>query len=80
MYWRRSGNTVTRSTFANINASERMFWRNTIVPELKFLEDQLNRMLLPKLGYPDLTLEFDLASILAKVARSKSESNGLGTP
>lgn len=54
-----------RATFANINAAERMFWRNTIVPELKFLEEQLNRMLLPKLGYPELTLEFDLASIEA---------------
>ncbi|HZA21997.1 MAG TPA: phage portal protein, partial [Dehalococcoidia bacterium] len=51
-----------RATFANVNAAERFFWRNTIVPELKFLEESLTRMLLPKLGYPDLALEFDLSS------------------
>ncbi len=54
-----------RATFANVNAAERIFWRNTIVPELKFFEEQLTRMLLPRLGYPDLSLEFDLASIEA---------------
>ena len=54
-----------RATFSNINAAERMFWRNTIVPELKFFEEQLTRMLLPGLGYPDLGLEFDLSVIEA---------------
>ncbi len=56
---------LERATFANINAAERMFWRNTIVPELKFLEEHLTRMLLPRLGYPGLGLEFDLSSIEA---------------
>lgn len=54
-----------RATFANVNAAERFFWRNTVVPELKFLEESLTRMLLPKLGYPDLVLEFDLSAIEA---------------
>ena len=54
-----------RATFSNINAAERMFWRNTILPELKFFEEQLTRMLLPRLGYPDLGLEFDLSVIEA---------------
>ena len=54
-----------RATYANAQASERMFWRNTIVPEVKFLEEQLNRMLLPRLGYPDLCVEFDLSVIEA---------------
>ena len=54
-----------RATYANVQASERMFWRNTVVPEVKFLEDQLNRSLLPKLGYPQLTVEFDLSVIEA---------------
>ena len=54
-----------RATYANVQASERMFWRNTIVPEVRFLEEQLNRMLLPKLGYPQLTVEFDLSAIEA---------------
>jgi phage portal protein BeeE len=35
------------------------------VPELKFFEEQLTRMLLPRLGYPDLGLEFDLSVIEA---------------
>ena len=56
---------LERATYANINGAERMFWRNTIVPELKFLEEHLTRMLLPRLGYPGLGLEFDLSSIEA---------------
>ncbi len=54
-----------RATYANVQASERMFWRNTVVPEVRFLEEQLNRMLLPRLGYPQLTVEFDLSTIEA---------------
>lgn len=54
-----------RATYANAQASERMFWRNTIVPEIRFLEEQLNRVLLPRLGYPRLTVEFDLSVIEA---------------
>ena len=54
-----------RATYANVQASERMFWRNTVVPEVKFLEEQLNRALLPKLGYPQLSVEFDLSVIEA---------------
>ncbi len=56
---------LERATFANVNAAERLFWRNTIVPELRFLEEQLSLMLLPRLGYPELTLEFDLSTIEA---------------
>ena len=41
-----------RATYANVQASERLVWRNTVVPEVRFLEDQMNRALLPKLGYP----------------------------
>ena len=54
-----------RATYANVQASEKLFWRNTVVPEVKFLEEQLNRSLLPKLGYPQLTVEFDLSVIEA---------------
>ena len=54
-----------RATYANVQASERMFWRNTVVPEVRFLEEQLNRMLLPRLGYPQLSVEFDLSAIEA---------------
>ncbi len=54
-----------RATYANVQASERMFWRNTVVPEVRFLEDQMNRALLPRLGYPQLRAEFDLSAIEA---------------
>lgn len=54
---------MERATFSNINAAERMFWRNTMLPEIQFLEEHLNRMLLPRLGYPDLVVQFDLSAI-----------------
>ena len=66
---------LERATFANINAAERLFWRNTIVPELNFLEEHLNRMLLPKLGYPELSLEFDLTAIEALQEDENSRVN-----
>ena len=56
---------LERATFSNVNAAERMFWRNTVLPELRFLEERLNRMLLPRLGYPDLVVEFDVSVIEA---------------
>jgi len=54
-----------RATVSNVNAGERLFWRNTMIPERQFLEEQLNRMLLPRIGYTDLTVAFDLSSIEA---------------
>ena len=56
---------LERATFANINAAERIFWRNTMLPQIGFLEEQINRMLLPRLGYPNLTIKFDLSGIEA---------------
>ena len=56
---------LERATFANINASERMFWRNTMLPQISFLEEQINRMLLPRLGYAGLQIKFDLSGIEA---------------
>ena len=56
---------LERATFANINAAERIFWRNTIVPQLHLLADQLNHHLLPQLGYHHLQIQFDLTSIEA---------------
>ena len=54
-----------RATFSNVNAAERFFWRNTMVPEMVLLEEQLNQKLLPLLGYRNLRLEFDLTSVEA---------------
>ena len=56
---------LQRATYSNINVAERLFWRNTMVPEMKLLEEQLNEKLLPLLGYGDLRVEFDLRAIEA---------------
>ena len=54
-----------RATFANVNTAEQLFWRNTMVPEMRFLEEQITRVLLPRLGDADLSVEFDLSAIEA---------------
>ena len=36
-----------------------------MVPEMKFLEEQLTEKLMPLLGYPELRVEFDLSAIEA---------------
>ena len=56
---------LERATFSNVNAAEGFFWRNTMVSEMRFLADQVNRKLFPALGYGGLELEFDLTAIEA---------------
>ena len=56
---------MERATFSNINAAERIFWRNTMLPEMRFIEENLNRMLLPRLGYGELVVQFDSSAIEA---------------
>ena len=56
---------LERATFSNVNAAERFFWRNTMIPEMRFLADQVTRNLFPALGYSGLELEFDLTAIEA---------------
>ena len=56
---------LERATFSNVNAAERFFWRNTMVPEMTFLAGQVTRKLLPMLGYENLEMQFDLSSIEA---------------
>ena len=56
---------LERATFTNIRTAEQIFWRNTMIPEMKFLEEQMNEKLLPRLGYPELRIEFDLGVIEA---------------
>ena len=69
---------LERATFSNVNAAERFFWRNTMVPEMTFLAEQVTRKLFPLLGYPDLEMEFDLSAIEALAddenARASRES------
>ena len=54
-----------QATFANITTAEKLFWRNTIVPEMRFFEEHLNSELLPRLGYEGLTAQFDISTIEA---------------
>ena len=42
-----------------------IFWRNTMIPEMKFLEEHINEKLLPMLGHSGVRVEFDLADIEA---------------
>lgn len=57
---------LKEATFANINAEERFFWRNTLVPELRMLQAEVNRSLTPHFAPGGgLRVEFDLGSIEA---------------
>ena len=62
------------ATLSNIAAMEQFLWRNTIIPELRFLADGLNRGLIG--GYEtageNLEIRFDLSDIEA-VQESQSE-------
>ena len=53
------------ATLNNIATAERLLWRNTIVPELGFLEQAVSKQLLPKLGYPELSCSFEIRRIEA---------------
>ena len=54
-----------RATFTNIKTAEQLFWRNTMIPEMRFLEEQLDHKLLHQLGYPEIKLRFETSNIEA---------------
>jgi len=54
-----------QATFSNIRTAEQLFWRNTMIPEMRFIEEQLNQKLLPQLGHGDITLRFDTKDVEA---------------
>ena len=55
------------ATLANVDAQERFFWRNTVVPELRLLEDAVNRSLAPLFNeFPgQRRVQFDLSAVEA---------------
>ncbi|MEE8362453.1 MAG: phage portal protein [Dehalococcoidia bacterium] len=56
------------ATLANIDTEERFLWRNTMVPEMRLLEDVVNRSLSPLFDVPGerpARVEFDLSVIEA---------------
>ena len=62
------------ATLSKINVMEQFLWRNTVIPELRMLEDGLNRGLVPgfETGGEKLEIRFDLTAIEA-VQESQSE-------
>ncbi|MDP6666334.1 MAG: phage portal protein [Dehalococcoidia bacterium] len=58
---------LENATLANVSTLERFLWRNTIVPELRLIEDGLNRSLLPASGLSpsDYRFRFDISAIEA---------------
>ncbi len=54
-----------RATFTNIRTAEQLFWRNTMIPEMRFIEEQLDHKLLHQLGYPEIKLRFETDNIEA---------------
>ena len=56
-------NDLTNSTYANIDAAERIFWRN-MATYCQFLQEEVTEMLCPQFG-EGLSVEFDLSQIEA---------------
>ena len=54
---------LERSTFSNFQTARRVFWEDTIVPQLMFYQDAIQQMLLPNFGDPSLFVEFDLGDV-----------------
>ena len=58
---------IERLTFSNFTTARRVFWEDTIVPQLVFYEEALNQMLVPNIG-PDgarLFVKFDTSVVEA---------------
>ena len=58
---------VERITFSNFQTARRVFWEDSIVPQLIFYQEALQQALLPNLGLDvsELFLEFDLSVVEA---------------
>ena len=56
---------IERITFSNFKTARRVFWQDTIVPQLTFFQESLEQMLLPNFGDPSLSLRFDISGVEA---------------
>jgi len=56
---------IERVTFSNFQTARRVFWEDTIVPQLMFYQEALQQMLLPNFGDSSLFVEFDLSVVEA---------------
>ncbi len=56
---------LEQATFSNFNTARRVFWEDTIVPQLGFYEEALNAGLMAGLGDGTLRARFDLGGVEA---------------
>ena len=58
---------IERITFSNFQTARKVFWEDTIVPQLRFYEEALNQMLIPALGpaASGLLVQFDTGAVEA---------------
>ena len=56
---------IERITFSNFATARRVFWEDTIVPQLMFYQEALNQALLRSIGDPSLFVEFDTSVVEA---------------
>lgn len=55
---------MREATLANVEALERILWRNTLVPEAEWIADHITHHLLPRIGYSHpYAVRFDLSKI-----------------
>lgn len=68
---------IERITFSNVQTARRIFWEDTIVPQLAFYRDALQHRLLPNLGVDvsGLSVDFDLTAVEA-LQESEQERAG----
>ena len=56
---------IERVSFANFATARRVFWEDTLVPQMAFYAEALQQMLLPNFGDPSLFVEFDTSEVEA---------------
>ena len=56
---------IERVSFANVATARRVFWEDTLVPQMAFYAEALQQMLLPNFGDPSLFVEFDTSEVEA---------------
>ena len=66
---------LEKATYSNVDAEERIFWRNTILPLMQFYEAEINEMLTPQFG-EGIFVKFDISEIEALQANEVEVQDG----
>ena len=56
---------MERATFSNFRTARRVFWEDTILPQLSFYEESLQQMLAAGFGDERVRVRFDIGAIEA---------------